>query len=618
VDVAAPAPGIGTQANPYHSIQYAIAQPTTVGGDTLEVAPGTYMENVDYLGKAITVHGTAGAASTTIDANYSGNVVSFINGEGPASVLDGLTVMHGGNPAGTNGGIGVNCPGCSPTIRNCTITQNGWPNGTCAFYPSTWGGGKGILGDAFVTDCTISNNAGGGASGNVTAFGCLVTGNRSIAGPAAGVVGGSWTDCTISGNSTYVYCCTGDYWIVGTGGASNATLVDCAISGNTGEWCGGAAGGTLLNCTVSGNTAKYHGNGAGASGAQLNGCVVSNNLVGLHNMQGLGGGAGGGLGACTATDCLVSGNTADSGGGVAGGTYTRCILYDNHARLSAQPGANVGGGARGGTFIDCVISGNHTDPGGRGGGLVGPATATNCTIYGNTAGTGAGSYSAQLTNCILWANAPDQVDGGGVTYSDVQGGAAGNGNILLDPLLLDPAHQVFALRPGSPCINAGDPSSPLDPDGSQADMGAYPYDPLPIPYCAAKRNSLGCLPAIGSTGMASLSGSDNFHVVASDVLNEQPGLLIWSGTPGNTPWFGGTLCISPPILRTPVQSSGGSAPPANDCSGTYSFFFSHALMSQASLLPGSEVCAQYWSRDLGFAPPDSVGLTNALHFVILP
>ncbi len=49
----------------------------------------------------------------------------------------------------------------------------------------------------------------------------------------------------------------------------------------------------------------------------------------------------------------------------------------------------------------------------------------------------------------------------------------GTGNLHEDPLLVHPTTGNFELSPNSPCIDAGDPFSPSDPDGSTADMGAY-------------------------------------------------------------------------------------------------------------------------------------------------
>ncbi|MBK8567306.1 MAG: CotH kinase family protein [Saprospiraceae bacterium] len=49
----------------------------------------------------------------------------------------------------------------------------------------------------------------------------------------------------------------------------------------------------------------------------------------------------------------------------------------------------------------------------------------------------------------------------------------GTGNLHADPLLVHPTTGNFELAANSPCIDAGDPFSPNDPDGSTADMGAY-------------------------------------------------------------------------------------------------------------------------------------------------
>jgi len=139
----------------------------------------------------------------------------------------------------------------------------------------------------------------------------------------------------------------------------------------------------------------------------------------------------------------------------------------------------------------------------------------------------------------------------------------------------------------------------------------------PASHCVAKTNSQGCVPAIGYSGTPALSGPDDFVVTASNVLSNSLGILIWSGAPASTPFGGGTLCLAPPILRTPTQSSGGNPPP-RDCSGTYSFHFSHDFLNQHFVTPGSRLCAQFYSRDPGFPAPNNIGLTDSLHFTIGP
>ncbi|MEW6271246.1 MAG: right-handed parallel beta-helix repeat-containing protein [Thermodesulfobacteriota bacterium] len=102
---------------PGGSIQAAIA--AAADGDVVRVAAGTYLEDLDFLGKAIAVVG-AGAASTVVQGTGTGPVVTFARGEGPASVLDGVTVTGGRAPRG--GGILVRA--ASPTIVRTTLTGN--------------------------------------------------------------------------------------------------------------------------------------------------------------------------------------------------------------------------------------------------------------------------------------------------------------------------------------------------------------------------------------------------------------------------------------------------------------------------------------------------------------
>ncbi|MCK4654592.1 MAG: hypothetical protein KAU01_09100, partial [Candidatus Cloacimonetes bacterium] len=59
------------------------------------------------------------------------------------------------------------------------------------------------------------------------------------------------------------------------------------------------------------------------------------------------------------------------------------------------------------------------------------------------------------------------------TYSDIEDGWTGTGNINSDPMFVNPGSGDYHLQSTSPCIDAGDPASPLDPDSTVADMGAY-------------------------------------------------------------------------------------------------------------------------------------------------
>ena len=88
-----PGPGSGSELDPYCSIQTGIDN--AVDGDEIVVAPGTYFETINFLGKAITLRSSDGADVTTIDAHQSGFVVSCRSGEAADSQLVGFTIKGG-------------------------------------------------------------------------------------------------------------------------------------------------------------------------------------------------------------------------------------------------------------------------------------------------------------------------------------------------------------------------------------------------------------------------------------------------------------------------------------------------------------------------------------------
>lgn len=135
-------------------------------------------------------------------------------------------------------------------------------------------------------------------------------------------------------------------------------------------------------------------------------------------------------------------------------------------------------------------------------------------------------------------------------------------------------------------------------------------------FCSAKTNSLGCAPSLTSLGSASVSAGSGFTLAAANVLNRKPGALVYGRSgPAGVPFHGGFLCMAPPRLRTPVQSSGGSGT-GSDCSGVYNIDFNAWISTgiDPALVPGARVIAQFWSRDPGFTAPANVGLTAALEF----
>ncbi len=98
VDVAnCPGPGSGSVRDPYCSIQTAIDN--AVDTDEIVVAPGTYFETINFMGKAVWLHSADGAEVTIIDGTGNFHVVQCVSGEGPETVLDGFTIT-GGNADG--------------------------------------------------------------------------------------------------------------------------------------------------------------------------------------------------------------------------------------------------------------------------------------------------------------------------------------------------------------------------------------------------------------------------------------------------------------------------------------------------------------------------------------
>jgi len=139
--------GDGSEENPFATIQHGVE--SSSDGDTVLVAAGTYVENINFNGKNIMVTSMEGPEETIIHGNENEErVVTFSGGEDSSAVLNGFTV--------TNGYGGIWCSGnSSPVISNNVIKENvGVNGGGISINPRTENGENNPL----VVDNMIINN----------------------------------------------------------------------------------------------------------------------------------------------------------------------------------------------------------------------------------------------------------------------------------------------------------------------------------------------------------------------------------------------------------------------------------------------------------------------------
>jgi outer membrane protein assembly factor BamB len=198
---------------------------------------------------------------------------------------------------------------------------------------------------------------------------------------------------------------------------------------------------------------------------------------------------------------------APDGGGIhcytSSPTITNCIINNN---MAGYYGGGIYCDGRSPIISNCIISCNKSAV--SGGGIFSGSTTlevTHCTFASNVAafkgnalaGSPTHAVNIIISNCILWDNGNEIYSGSiKVTYSDVCGGWVGEGNIDADPMFTRNPNDGgdgwgvgdnddfgdLHLRPGSPCINAGDPyliaKGLMDIDsqprvmGQRVDMGA--------------------------------------------------------------------------------------------------------------------------------------------------
>ena len=343
------------------------------------------------------------------------------------------------------------------------------------------------------------------------------------------------SNCLFTGNVTRAAVDVDDHYAkldIGLGGGmyndgASPTVTDCvfavntALAGGAGICNANASSPTVTDCAFTENEADgyyrpWEGEGppVGRGGGLYNDstssltvvrCTFTRNVASLQ-----GGGLSGGGASARVTDCTFVDNSAngwdlgeDAPMGRGGGLHTwgaaiveRCAFAGNHASYRGG-GLHVKSGIP--TIVNCSFAGNDVSdiwtPGGavsEGGAVYGDAHLINCSFTLNQALYQGGALAgmtpdATAVNCVVWGNSPDEVDPAStpvITYSDVAGGYAGDGNMDVDPQFVDAAAGDLRLAGGSPCIDEGTtegaPETDLvgvtRPQGGGVDMGAYEWE----------------------------------------------------------------------------------------------------------------------------------------------
>lgn len=273
----------------YPTIQQAID--ASVNGDSVLVDPGTYVENINFHGKAITVQSTGSMSTTIIDGGQPadpkrGSVATFQKGEGPDSVLEGFSLVNGTGMQVTNStyGGGVFCRDSSPTIRGNRIKKNTANYGTGVYFKNS----SAVLEENFITQ----NDSNTGQCILCDQSDARIAGNEISSNQGAGIhcgnnSNGDIRDNKIQYNNGGGIRCFQD---------SSPSIIENLISSNTSipvaKYAGGITMQTGSSPLIYGNTIQFnkaHHTGGGIACHSESTSLIMHNEI-SHNFSMLGGG----------------------------------------------------------------------------------------------------------------------------------------------------------------------------------------------------------------------------------------------------------------------------------------------------------------------------------------
>lgn len=451
--------------------------------DTINVTAGTYNVSTTLIywsseNYSLTIIG-AGVSLTILDGGNSRQILNLETTVDNAGLRVRGIAFHNGNSM-YGGGLQITTNSATIAVESSEFNGNS---------SSQVGGGVNAYsttGNISVSNCSFEGNTSGdnaaglfaqseGSGTSMSLMGCSFN-NNSAARDAGGAMLyplGSGASITVENNNFESnqagapFGCGGGGWIRAPGGnitvkyRNNTFLQNASL----GEAEGG--GGTYIELpTGLNNTLNYSGNTYNNNSSATSGggtwiyCV--NGIIDISE------------------NTFTENSAAQNGGGIAFAIEGGTIIFSRNV-LDSNSASDLGGGlnaAFGGTL-----------------------NVFNNTFYNNSASEAGGIYfygestaQTDILNNILWHDTPQGIAfSGGIPvtarYSDIENGTGepwfGTGCIDQDPLFANPTSGNFYLTwtnfptqdaTKSPCIDAGDPASPLDPDGTVADMGAFYFN----------------------------------------------------------------------------------------------------------------------------------------------